>query len=113
MNNLYFDWCRANGTTPKEGTAAAYAVAEFLGACLNGITIVATHFELLTELESHIESGYKNYMVSVLIDEDGSLIYPFKLLPGISSQHIALDILRNEGYTSGILTRTAGLLAKH
>jgi DNA mismatch repair protein MutS len=99
-----------NGTTPKEGSAAAYAVAEHLGTRLNGMTILATHFEQLTKLEALAECSYKNYMVTVSINEDGSLNYPFKIQPGISQQHIALDILRSEGYTGTIITRTANLL---
>lgn len=101
-----------NGTTPLEGSAAAYAVAEFLGNMLNGITIVATHFEQLTKLELQPEGGYKNYKVSVVINNDGSLSYPFTISRGISQQHIALDILRNEGYSGAIVTRTANLLGK-
>lgn len=101
-----------NGTTPKEGSAAAYAVGEFLGKCLNGITVIATHFEQLTHLQDVTDTGYKNYKVSVCINADGSLSYPFKLEEGLSDQHIALDILRNEGYAGAILTRTATLLGK-
>lgn len=101
-----------NGTTPKEGSAAAYAVGEFLGKCLNGITVIATHFEQLTHLQDVADNGYKNYKVSVSINADGSLSYPFKLEEGVSDQHIALDILRNEGYAGAILTRTAHLLGK-
>lgn len=101
-----------NGTTPKEGSAAAYAVAEHLGARLNGMTILATHFEQLTKLEALAECSYKNYMVTVSINKDGSLSYPFKIQAGISQQHIALDILRSEGYTGTIITRTASLLGQ-
>ncbi len=101
-----------NGTTPVEGSAAAYAVAEFLGKILNSITIVATHFEQLTKLEADVENGYKNYKVTVKINDDGSLTYPFKLESGISDQHIALDMLRNEGYSGAIVTRTANLLGR-
>ena len=101
-----------NGTTPTEGSAAAYAVAEHLGARLNSMTILATHFERLTKLEALAECSYKNYMVTVSINEDGCLSYPFKIQPGISQQHIALDILRSEGYTGTIITRTASLLGQ-
>lgn len=101
-----------NGTTPAEGSAAAYAVAEFLGKIPNSIAIIATHFEQLTKLETDVKSGYKNYKVSVKINDDGSLTYPFKLEAGISNQHIALDMLRNEGYSGAIVTRTASLLGR-
>ncbi len=100
-----------NGTSPTEGSAAAYAVAEHLGGRLNGMTILATHFEQLTKLEALAECSYKNYMVTVTINKNGSLSYPFKIQPGISQQRIALDILRSEGYTGTIITRATSLLA--
>lgn len=101
-----------NGTTPLEGSAAAYAVAEFLGNLLNGITIIATHFEQLTKIEKNPNCSYKNYKVSVAINNDGSLSYPFTISKGVSRQHIALDILRNEGYSGEIITRTANILGQ-
>lgn len=101
-----------NGTTPVEGSAAAYAVAEFLGNLLNGITIIATHFDLLTKIETNQSCSYKNYKVSVTINNDGSLSYPFTISEGIARQNIALDILRNEGYSGEIITRTANILGQ-
>lgn len=99
-----------NGTTPTEGSAAAYAVAKRLGSSSNGITAVATHFELLTRLESLPECSFKNYKVSVTINTDGSLTYPFKLAAGTSHQHIAINVLRSEGYESEILEEAERIL---
>ncbi len=99
-----------NGTTTTEGSAAAYAVAKHLGAFANGITIVATHFEQLTKLEALPQCSYKNYKVSVTINKDSSLTYPFKIESGISKQHIAIDVLRSEGYETDILREAEELL---
>lgn len=99
-----------NGTTPREGCAAAYAIAEYLGKQPNSITLLATHFKQLTELEKDPTISYKNYNVSVTVNPDGSLHYPFKLRTGFTDQSIALDILRNEGYSGSIITRAEDLL---
>jgi DNA mismatch repair protein MutS len=99
-----------NGTTPTEGSVAARVVGEHLGIQTNGTTIIATHFDLLPQLEQLAECSYKNYKVTVKINADGSLSYPFKLEPGISQQHIALDILRAEGYSGTILAKAEELL---
>ena len=91
-----------NGTSPREGTAAAYSVAKHLGTFKNSICLIATHFSLLTELEQ--ETGnYTNYKVAVNRDDTGAITYPHKLERGISDQHIALDILRNQGFAGSII----------
>lgn len=99
-----------NGTNPAEGSAAAYAVAKRLGFLKNCTTVIATHFEYLTKLEELAETSYKNYKVTVHINENGSLSYPFKLEAGISEQHIAIDVLRSQGYESEILHEAERIL---
>ncbi len=90
------------GTTPIEGTAAAYGVAKHLGRFDNCINLVATHFEKLTDLE--VDAGtFDNYKVMVTKNEDGSIGYPYKLFKGISDQHVALDILANQGIAGSVI----------
>lgn len=91
-----------NGTTPVEGELAAYGVANYLSRYQNNICIIATHFHMLTTLETATES-YKNYKVSVALNQDGSITYPHKLEAGISDQNIAFAILRNQGFDAEIL----------
>ena len=86
-----------NGTSTKEAKAAAYSFAKYLGSFSNCTSIIATHFPVLTTLDS-----FENYKVSVKVKKD-SLVYPYKLTPGISDQHVALDMLRLEGFESSIL----------
>ena len=52
---------------------------------------------------------YANYKVSVKLDEQG-IKYPFTIEPGISHQHIALDILQQEGFDSVIIKQARELL---
>ncbi len=90
-----------NGTSVAESKAAALSIAHYLGTLPNCLSIIATHFAELTQLSE--DSSFSNYKVSVEIDPLGHIHYPFKLEPGISEQHIALDILKEEGIESSII----------
>ncbi len=91
-----------NGTSPVEGTAAAYGVAKHLGGFENSVSLIATHFPLITKLEQDVNT-FANYKVTVDKDEQGHISYPYKLVPGISNQHVALDILKNEGFEGSVI----------
>lgn len=91
-----------NGTSPLEAEASAYSVAKNLGKHSNNMCLIATHFPLLTSLEKDTHL-FSNYSVQVEQSSDGSIVCPFKLKPGISHQHIALDILRAQGVNGSIL----------
>jgi hypothetical protein len=97
-----------NGTSANESMAAAFSVVNHIGNSANNICIVATHFPLLTKLEEK-SPAFQNYKVSVHVDEKG-IHYPFKLEKGISHQHIALDILKQEGYDCKILDEASQIL---
>ncbi len=86
-----------NSTSPQEGEYVAYKFAEKLGNFNNGMTIIATHYPKLIDLEQEKSDTYKNYHVEVIREEDGSLNRTFKLLPEASRMNIALDILAEEG----------------
>ena len=91
-----------SGTSGVEGAAAAYSIGKHLGTFDQSICMIATHYPLLTRLEADCDS-FTNYKVSVDITRAGKLMYPFKLEKGISDQHIALDILRDQGFDSEII----------
>jgi DNA mismatch repair protein MutS len=97
-----------NGTSPKEAEAAAFSVAKNIGQFQNAICIIATHFPLITTLETQTQN-FANYNVSVE-QTRGNIKYPFKLLPGISHQHIAIDILRAEGFNGQIIDDAKAIL---
>ncbi len=99
-----------NGTTYKEGQAAAFSLIEFLGKHPNIVCATATHFPLISSLEKRDKGIFKNYKVSVSYDEKGHIRYPFKLEPGISHQSVAFDILREEGFENDFLARANQVL---
>ncbi len=91
-----------SGTSPEEGRAAAYSVAKHLGKFRNNICMIATHYPELTKLAKDT-AYFTNYKVSVKIGQHRSISYPFKLEQGVSDQHVAIDILRAEGFDNQIL----------
>lgn len=91
-----------NGTSPREAEASAYSVAKNLGQHANAMCAIATHFSMLTSLEKDTHL-FNNYNVQVERSSDGKIVYPFKLKSGISHQHIALDILKAQGFKGAIL----------
>ncbi len=100
-----------NGTTYREGQAAAYSLIEFLGTQPNILCTTATHFPLVAELEEKTKGTlFKNYKVSVDYDDKGHIKYRFKLEPGVSHQSVALDILREKGFENDFLARAHEVL---
>lgn len=101
-----------SGTNPKEGEAGAYSVAEYVGQFKNSLNIIATHFPLLTKLESNQPKGnFANFKVIVNKNAQGKLEYPFKVVPGISNQTIAIDILEEQGFDVKMLEKAKDILA--
>ncbi len=101
-----------NGTSYHEGQAAAYSLIETFGKNPFLVGTTATHFPLVTELEDLDPAVFKNYKVSVTYDNHGKIQYPFTLQPGIAHQHVALDILREEGFESEFLQRANQMLSR-
>jgi DNA mismatch repair ATPase MutS len=97
-----------SGTNPKEGQAAAYSVAKHIGNFNNVVCWIATHYDLLTQLEQF--DSFVNFHVSVQKRTDG-FHYPFMLKQGISNQHIALDILQDDGFASDIVDTARAVIA--
>lgn len=97
------------GTSSKEGQALSYSLVKDLATHTNNLCIVATHFPLLKQLET-INSSIANYKVSAEIDPLGRIYYPFTLQRGTSTQNIAVDILRAEGFKSSILDEASAII---
>ena len=84
------------GTGSIAASNAAAKVAQKLAGLENNLFILATHFPALTELEKNNSGLIKNYKVEVYKDEQGNLVRPFKLEPGVSTSNVANDILNEE-----------------
>lgn len=99
-----------SGTSYKESQAAAYSLIKMLGQKYNNLCLAATHFPKITELEEKEPTNFRNYKVSVTLDQDKKIQYPFKLEKGISDQHIALQMAKEEGFSSDFLDDATEIL---
>ena len=100
-----------NGTTPYEGMSAAYSVAAHLAQRPNVLSVIATHFSQLTVLPQTYQN-MANMHVSVQPLRNGRWHRPYTLGKGVSDQHIALDMLAEEGIDSSIVDTARDLLRK-
>ncbi|MFT6765665.1 MAG: hypothetical protein ACJAZS_000546 [Alteromonas naphthalenivorans] len=98
-----------SGTSPKEGAAAGYSVADNISQNTNSILLLATHFPLLTNLEKDT-GNFKNYQVRIVRHKNGGFSYPFKLEKGIADQNVAMDILKEQGFDSSIVDNANAIL---
>lgn len=85
-----------SSTNPEEGQSAAYAIAKSLVKVPNCMCLLATHFKKLTELEADTNGYYKNYKVYVDVQPDGTFRCPYKIVPGLSNQNIAILMMQHE-----------------
>lgn len=92
-----------SSTNPIEGIAGAYATAKKLGSYKNAINIISTHYSYLAKLTR--EGMYNAFKMPVILDPiDNSMTRPFKLHRGISSQYVALEIMRAAGTNDDIIS---------
>lgn len=85
------------GTSPVEGEIAAMRFAKRLAQYPNNVSIIATHYAKMINLEAETKGLYRNYHIEIVRNPDGSLNRTFKLKRGPSLINVALDILKEEG----------------
>lgn len=86
-----------SGTNPQVASDVGYTFAAQLGEMAHSMTIITTHFPRLTDIEKEIGT-FTNYKVAdATIMSDGKIVYPFKLIPGVSNQNIAQHMLEQQG----------------
>jgi DNA mismatch repair protein MutS len=96
-----------SSTNPEEGISGGYAICEKLGSMPNSMAIITTHFSYLTKLEE--TSNFKCYKIPISRGDDNEIVYNYKLLPGVSKQYIALELLRNKGFDKSLVSRALEL----
>lgn len=102
-----------SSTNPVEGIAGAFAVARKLGEVPRCTSIISTHYIYLTKLSKETKASFKNYRVSVSIDPyTKEMTYPYTLTPGVSRQHVALQLLKLKGFDDDILDQAETIKAK-
>lgn len=92
-----------NSTNPIEGISGAYAIAKKMSTYKKNLSIISTHYVYLTKLAKESPSSFVNYCMNVRYDENGEITYPYKLKRGVSTQYIALELLKRNGFESSII----------
>jgi len=90
-----------SSTNPVEGIAGAFAVARHLALNRNCIS-VSTHYTYLCRLvrERDALTGarlFRNFQMPVAREEGKKMAYPYKLVPGVCFQYVAIELLRDGG----------------
>lgn len=83
-----------SSTNHVEGASAAAAVAKRLAECPHALSVVSTHFSSLPRL---LRSTHTVHGMPVEIDADTGAVarYPYRLMPGLCRQYIALELMRS------------------
>jgi len=82
-----------SGTNPQVASDVGFKFASNLGDINHSMTIITTHFPRLTDIEAEVGT-FTNYKVAdATLMADGTVVYPFTLVPGISTQNIAQHML--------------------
>ena len=85
-----------SGTNPDVASNVGFKFATQLGDITHSMTIITTHFPALTKVGQDTGT-FTNYKVAdATIMPDGKIVYPFKLVPGISSQNVAQHMLEQQ-----------------
>ncbi len=102
-----------SGTNPTEGAAAEYSILESMAYYTNTMNIVATHYPIVMLLEQNApDKGFRNYKVYITHKQGAKKIgYTYKVIPGKSTQAIAIDILEEQGYNTSFLKRAREIIA--
>lgn len=99
---IYFLDEPMHSTPPLEGTAASFAILEYLGKLPGVRVIITTHYHHLSLLEDANPDLFKNISMEAQVVEAG-FRFPYKILRGPSEQSIALELLKNHDLSDVIV----------
>jgi DNA mismatch repair ATPase MutS len=89
------------GTNFKEGLSAAYSICKYLSKINNNLTLITTHYKLLTSIEKKFPwpNGYKNF--KMILNKDNT--YTYSLKEGISDIMMAIDMMESYGFPDNVV----------
>lgn len=94
-----------SSTNPIEGIAGGFSIARILSSFTSCISIISTHFTYLCRLARATRGRFRNYQMPVLAidDNNDSFTYPYRFVPGVCRQYIALELLRRSGFDEDVV----------
>ncbi|MCC7153297.1 MAG: DNA mismatch repair protein MutS [Bryobacterales bacterium] len=99
------------GTATYDGLALAWAVLEHIHERIGALTLFATHYHELTELEERLE-GVRNLHVSVREAGD-QVIFLRRVEPGAADKSYGIEVARLAALPSTVIERAREILAFH
>src|SRR6266568_4062977 len=96
------------GTATYDGLAIAWAVVEFIHRHSRALTLFATHYHELTDLEELLES-VKNYHVSVK-ESAGNIVFLRKVSPGAADKSYGIEVAKLAGLPAEVIARAREVL---
>ena len=101
-----------SGTNPQIAEALEFSTVEYINDKFkNNLTVLSTHKYLTTTLDSN--KNVKNYRVYITKDPNDKIIYNYKIISGVSTQRIGIDILRQNGYKDEIIYKALKICKKN
>lgn len=96
------------GTATYDGMALAEAIIEFVHNKIGAKTLFSTHYHELTALEDRLEHLANIHVGAV--EEDGSLVFLHKMLPGPSDKSYGVQVAQLAGLPSSLINRASDIL---
>ena len=93
-----------NSTNPVEGISCSYSFIELLNKYKNILGIYSTHYTYITKLEENVKN-IGNLKVNVN-RKDNKIIFPYKIEKGISNDFIALELLKEKGFSNKFINKS-------
>ena len=92
-------------TNYLEGMVAANTVCEELGKIKNSLCLVTTHFTKIASISKKKKYCFNSLHFIVDRDINNKIIFPYKLEKGISTQYIALELMKENGFNDKFIDR--------
>lgn len=98
------------GTSTYDGVAIAWSIVEYIHENLKSMTLFATHYHELTELEEKY-SGIKNYNVKV-IEEGGDILFTHRIVEGSANKSYGVYVAKIAGVPDEVVDRANEILKR-
>ena len=94
------------GTSTFDGVAIAWSVAEHINKVVKAKTLFATHYHVLTGLDSN--DGIQNYNISVR-EKDGNIAFLRKIVPGGTDKSYGIHVAKIAGMPHSVIEKARDL----
>ncbi len=98
------------GTSTYDGVAIAWSIVEHLSEKIKPVTLFATHYHELTEMEK-LKSNIRNLSVDVY-DDGSEIVFTHKIKEGRASKSYGIHVAKLAGVPNSVVKRAEEILKK-